>query len=703
MARRPYGYPRTPDVQQQMQVTGVPYISMRDPNAYQDWSQILESGQQRYDVSQSAIAKLLDEYSNARVSDRNAGALDEIVEGRLGEIKSIVKDRYDGQYGNAANEIVQRMASARKPIMQAQQAFEMEQKARDEYQQQLARGQAPRQYNPETKQFETIDFERYHGLPQSDFIEGKFVAPTFKALRGAADITGYLGKNISPALSAEIYEGILSGKKGDPEGYLSQVSRRGVPDEDIRDRLIDSETGKLTIYGNTLANQLRQEVTFLNDEIKDTMTDEQLIQYATPIIQGQVTNQLLREYQADRTWQNTNESDNPNSPHINSYDTIVKPGEKSTSISDIENRFSTFRKNRQYILNAENIKGKREALEPQINITKVSNALKEQGTGLTQFTVNGLYSVFNQDKNLEKNAVQGILQTYAEFYPEKAEKYLDRDSSGKFSFKVGTDARGLVASDFVKLVKDQPFEKIDKYIKEQNEYISTNHGILKQALDEGKITEDELFDLAEQSEREKALTFDVGVIPKDEKAIEEVNGMARFINTEAQVIDEKSGKSKKSKNSVWEEIEERGGIDRWTYNPLDGTIDYWTKNGGIVRTDVNKNGTKVVKELSGIISATIDSYYKNDVNETSISLPIYYKDEDGNEQSLKIKVVKQFDPINKNIVRRIGIEELKTDSNGEQYVSIREVRPDRFINEMFSQIELFKGERIQQKPKDPNK
>ena len=395
---------------------------------------------------------------------------------------------------------------------------------------------------------------------------------------------------------------------------------------------------------------------------------------------------------------------NPNNPSIiHPYDTIVKPGNKNEKISSIENRFSTFRKNRQYILNAENIKGKREALEPQINITKVSNALKDQGTGLTQFTVNGLYSVFNQDKNLEKNAVQGILQTYSEFYPEKAEKYLNKDSSGKFSFKVGTDARGLVAKDFVELVQDTPFEKIDKYVKEQNEYISTNHGILKQALDEGKITEDELFDLAEQSEREKALTFDVGILPKDKTAIEEISGMATFIGTNAEIVDKQSGDSKPSKKSVSQEITDRGGIDRWTYNPLDGTVDYWTKDGGIVRTNINENGTKVVKEISGIISSTIDSYYKNDVNLVEIPLPVAYTNEEGKRERLQIKIIKEFDPATKTIQKVMGMEEIQYDKDGNPYIGFRRMEPDQFINEMFAQIELFKGERIQQKPKDPNK
>ena len=49
------------------------------------------------------------------------------------------------------------------------------------------------------------------------------------------------------------------------------------------------------------------------------------------------------------------------------------------------------------------------------------------------------------------------------------------------------------------------------------------------------------------------------------------------------------------------------------------------------------------------------------------------------------------------------MEEIQYDKDGNPYIGFRRMEPDQFINEMFAQIELFKGERIQQKPKDPNK
>ena len=132
MARRSFGYPRYEEPQQQ-EVVGVPYISMYNPQDYQDYSKILEQGQQRYDVSQSAIAKYMEDYANAQVAERNLPALENIVQGKLQNIQDLVSKKYSGQYGNAANEIVQQLALARKPIMQAQVDYANEMRAREEF------------------------------------------------------------------------------------------------------------------------------------------------------------------------------------------------------------------------------------------------------------------------------------------------------------------------------------------------------------------------------------------------------------------------------------------------------------------------------------------------------------------------------------------------------------------------------------------
>jgi len=242
MARRPYGYPRYPNMQQQTQVSSVPYISMRDPNAYEDYSKILEGAQQRYDTSQSAIARYLDEYSNAKVSDRNAPALDEIVEGRLGELKETIKDKYDGQYGNAANEIIQRLASARKPVMQAQQAYELEQQAKKEYQAALNSGNAPRDIvRDENGNYveRTLSFEDYYKLPESDFLEGKFAMPEFRALRGRGKHDEWVQKNISSPIMSMIKEGDLKQMEGIFGGLAESIKTRGMSDADV-DAYIDN-------------------------------------------------------------------------------------------------------------------------------------------------------------------------------------------------------------------------------------------------------------------------------------------------------------------------------------------------------------------------------------------------------------------------------------------------------------------------------
>lgn len=671
-------------------------IQMYNPEDTARLAQVGQGMQQRWDASQSVIAKQLEDIGAANINPRYKADVVSKLEGDIENIYKDVNTIYQGDFGRAFNDVLKSVSKSKSLLYSATQTTAEEAKQRDIYNQMAAAGKAPVIYKRDELGRPTpkvMTFEEYHGIDNQD---GRFIPPTFNTLRSAGEYEPYIERMVGHLMKQSTEEGLSRDPKH--TAFLRQVKTIGQDPVALR-KLFDTNQPE--------AQAMVEDFVRNNPIVTQEFVDES----------GRLDMNLAKDFLADALVSRVKKSidiqyhrnpdynpspSNPNNPAIiHPYDTIVKPGNKNEKISSIEDRFSSFRKNSQYVTGIKDVETKREELAPKIDIKNVSNALKP--LGLTQFTPNALFSIFNDGRNIDSNAVQGILETYSEFYPEKAEKYLDRDSSGKYSFKTSINARGLVAKDFVELVDQKPFERVDKYTKEQNEYFSKNHGLLKQALDEGKITQEELFNLAEQSEKEKALTFDVGIIPKDDKAIEEINDMARFISSKATIVDEGSGEEKSSKKTVWEEITERGGINRWTYNPLDGTIDYWTKNGGVVRTDINKDGTKVVKEISNIISSTIDSYYRNDTNLTEIPLPIGYTDESGKNEKLKIKIIKQFDPVTGSIKKVMGMEELQQDRNGDYYIGFRKMEPDEFINQMFAQIELFKGERIQQKSKDPNK
>lgn len=300
MARRSFGYPRYNNEypQQQEEVVGVPYISLYDPQSMQKWVDVGNKMQQRYDVAQSARAKYMEDYASAQVSERNIQPLEDIVDNTMQNIQDIVK-KYNGQYGPAANEIVQQLSLARRPIIQAQQAYQAEQKARDEYNRLAVAKQTPmifdkNQIDPATglPVRRQMSFEEYHQLPQSDFVNGKFVQPSFKTLRGKADITGYLGQNISKGLTETLYQDAKRKSTAQP-GYLVQVTNKGMTDEQIDNMYADPTRRK------QLADQLRGEVPFLGEEARD-LSDDELVRYALPIIKNQVSNQLLRNYEVDR-------------------------------------------------------------------------------------------------------------------------------------------------------------------------------------------------------------------------------------------------------------------------------------------------------------------------------------------------------------------------------------------------------------------
>lgn len=671
-------------------------IQMYNPEDVYRMAQVGQGMQQRWDMSQGVIAKQLEDIGAANINPRYKADVINKLEGDIENIYKDVNTTYQGDFGRALSDITKSIGKSRALLHSATQATAEESKQRDIYNQMAAAGKAPVIYKRDAKGNPTptvMTFDEYHGIDkQPSFVEGRFNAPTFNTLRSAGEYEPYIERMVGHLMKQSSEQGLSKDPKYN--AFLRQVKTIGQDPVALR-KLFDTNQPE--------AQAMVEDFIRNNPTVTQEFVDES----------GKLDMNLAKDFLADALvarvkksidynyMQNPDYKHSPVNPIIHPYDTIVKPGNKNEKISSIVDRFNSFRKNSQYVTGIKNVKTKREELAPKIDIKNVSNVLKP--LGLAQFTTNALTSIFNDGRNINSNAVQGILETYSEFYPEKAEEYLDKDSSGKYSFKTSINARGLVANDFIELVNEKPFERVDKYTKEQNEYFSKNHGLLKQVFDEGKITQEELFNLAEQSEREKALTFDVGIIPKDDKAIEEINDMARFISSKAIVVNESSGEERSSKKTVWEEITERGGINRWTYNPLDGTIDYWTKNGGVVRTDINKNGTKVVKEISNIISSTIDSYYKNDTNLTEIPLPISYTNDQGKNEKLKIKIIKEFDPATRSIRRIMGMEELQQDRNGDYYIGFRKIEPDAFISQMFAQIELFKGERIQQKSKDPNK
>jgi len=302
MPRR-YGYPRieAPDA---TTVQGVPYISMYNPQDYEDYSKILQNAQQRYDVAQAAIAQSLKDYAEAEVSREYQPRLQEIVDAKYQDLNKIIQDKYNGDYGNAANEIVNQLALIRKPIVGAVQASKVREEARKLYQQGVMTDNinSVLEYNKDTGKVERrrLDFDEIVGKQDIFDESGRFIGiPDYTGkFRGASNLSKYIEENISKYMNDEMKQ---TGLKKHPGvfGYLIQETTKGRSDTDIMNDFIDSETGTINQNGVALARQLRNEAKFFGDEAKN-LTDEQVVNYALPIIQGQVREQKLINPEFDR-------------------------------------------------------------------------------------------------------------------------------------------------------------------------------------------------------------------------------------------------------------------------------------------------------------------------------------------------------------------------------------------------------------------
>ena len=115
---------------------------------------ILQNYQQRWDMQDAAIAKLLEEQAGTQMLEGDAQAVGNLLKGSFDEIDTLVKDKYQGDRGAAAMDIVKRLSAARAPLAQAKAEKEKYDKSFAEYQQLAVQGKAPRgNYDPATGTF----------------------------------------------------------------------------------------------------------------------------------------------------------------------------------------------------------------------------------------------------------------------------------------------------------------------------------------------------------------------------------------------------------------------------------------------------------------------------------------------------------------------------------------------------------------------
>ena len=160
-----------PDLQDTPQV---PYISYYDPQQVERLGTVTQQRGQRYDAAQAAIAKYLEEAGATEMRQPDRDAVIAKITSDLEGVKSKVKERYNGDYGLAVNDVIQGLSKSSGIYKQAAQKYKEEQKYLPLYMKLKSEGKlvTPKGYNPfeqsafdaETGKFKDIDYSQMYEI-----------------------------------------------------------------------------------------------------------------------------------------------------------------------------------------------------------------------------------------------------------------------------------------------------------------------------------------------------------------------------------------------------------------------------------------------------------------------------------------------------------------------------------------------------------
>lgn len=220
-----------PDVQD---TSSAPYISYYDPQQVERIGSIIQQRGQRYDAAQSAIAKYLEEAGATEMRDPDKAGVMSWIANDLEKVKSNVKDRYNGDYGLAANEIIRSLAKSSNIYRTAGQKYKEEQKYLPLYQKLKSEGKlvTPKEsVNP----FEEQAF---------DESTGSFKPLDYSQMYERNDYNKWIGENISTRLNQNVTDNINYALKNASSGespFLVAQKVKGMAQNKISENISDAD------------------------------------------------------------------------------------------------------------------------------------------------------------------------------------------------------------------------------------------------------------------------------------------------------------------------------------------------------------------------------------------------------------------------------------------------------------------------------
>jgi hypothetical protein len=260
---------------------------------------ILQNYQQRWDMQDAAIAKLLEEQAGTQMLEGDAQAVGNLLKSSFDEIDTLVKDKYQGDRGAAAMDIVKRLSAARAPLAQARAEKERYDKAFEQYQQLATQGKAPRgNYDPVTGTFQTLGFtDFYKDTQRSAFDEkGRYVPREYQPLRGAGQHSEYIAKNYSKELQDRIISKVPQLANIEGIGNMIKSGQlRGITDEEVNKLFFSN--GELTDEGRAYVQDFKANSTFAEQEFGEAFKDDKAIgEFIANTVKAQTVGSIVDNY-----------------------------------------------------------------------------------------------------------------------------------------------------------------------------------------------------------------------------------------------------------------------------------------------------------------------------------------------------------------------------------------------------------------------
>lgn len=213
----------------------VPYISYYNPQRDEMLMQGMETMQNRWDVAQSAIAKYLEEAGATEMRNIDKNYVIDQVTQNIEKLKKNIKEKYNGDYGLAVNDVIQNLSKSSSIYKQAGQDYKEAQKYEPILMNLEAQKKLLWDVDPTTGKIKNDP------RTQSAWVDGKHIGIDYSGFREKSDYDKEIAQDVVAGIDKTSKEsGLIS---SGVEGILKSVNTKGLA---ALDQVIDRGDERLS-------------------------------------------------------------------------------------------------------------------------------------------------------------------------------------------------------------------------------------------------------------------------------------------------------------------------------------------------------------------------------------------------------------------------------------------------------------------------